>query len=198
MDFYGRAVLVITKFTALQKTCSKSSFYYWIWFSRKKAKKNTLSETSYLLLVGSSRIQLSSASLIGILLEELLKAAQFFKGSWRIQLPSGFSGQNSSQFLKRILQYPFDKNASIILFESTYVWKHGVRTPREEIAFTARPKIQSQSQIFRYGRSIFCLPHRPNISDIFDLCLHWLSVVRVWKYPVLYLVCNQAWTYCLL
>ena len=27
---------------------------------------------------------------------------------------------------------------------------HGLRTPREEIAFTARPKIQSQSQIFRH------------------------------------------------
>ena len=49
-------------------------------------------------------------------------------------------------------------------------WDHGLRTPREEIAFTARPKIQSQSQIFRYGRSIFCLPHRPNFSDIFIGC----------------------------
>ena len=49
---------------------------------------------------------------------------------------------------------------------------HGLRTPREEIAFTARPKILSQSQIF-------CLPHQPNFSDIFDLCLHWVSVVRV-------------------
>ena len=56
---------------------------------------------------------------------------------------------------------------------------HGLRTPREEIAFTARPKIHSHSQIFRYGGSIFCLPHRPNFSDIFDLCLHWVSVVRV-------------------
>ena len=46
---------------------------------------------------------------------------------------------------------------------------HGLRTPREEIAFTERLKIQSQSQIFRYGQSIFCLPHRPNFSDIFDL-----------------------------
>ena len=55
---------------------------------------------------------------------------------------------------------------------------HGLWTPREKIAFTARPKIQSQSQIFRYGRSIFCLPHRPNFSDIFDLLPHWLSVVR--------------------
>ena len=56
--------------------------------------------------------------------------------------------------------------------------EHGLRTPREELAFTARPKIHSHSQIFRYGRSIFCLPHRPNFSDIFDLCLHWVSVVR--------------------
>ena len=55
---------------------------------------------------------------------------------------------------------------------------HGLRTPREEIAFTARPKIQFQSQNFRYGRSIFCLPHRPKFSDFFDLCLHWVSVVR--------------------
>ena len=29
-----------------------------------------------------------------------------------------------------------------------------------------------------YDRSIFCLPYRPNFSDIFDLCLHWVSVVR--------------------
>ena len=56
--------------------------------------------------------------------------------------------------------------------------KHGLRTPGEKMVFTARPKIQSQSQIFRYGRSIFCLPHRPNFSDNFDLFLHWVSVVR--------------------
>ena len=40
----------------------------------------------------------------------------------------------------------------------------------------------TQSQIFRYGRSIFCLPHRPNFSNICDLCLHWVSVVRVSYY----------------
>ena len=50
--------------------------------------------------------------------------------------------------------------------------------PGEEIAFTARPKINSHSQIFRYGQSIFCLPHRPKISDFFYLCLHWVSIVR--------------------
>ena len=55
---------------------------------------------------------------------------------------------------------------------------HGLRTPREGIAFTARPKIHSHSQIFRYGGSMFCLPHRPIFSDILDLCLHWVSVVR--------------------
>ena len=56
--------------------------------------------------------------------------------------------------------------------------RHGLRRPGEEIAFTARPKIKSQSQIYRYGRSIFCLPHRPKISGFFDLYLHWVSVVR--------------------
>ena len=59
-----------------------------------------------------------------------------------------------------------------------YVQIHGLRTPGEENAFTARPKINSQSQVFRYGRSIFCLPHRPKFSDFFDLCLHLVSVVR--------------------
>ena len=63
-------------------------------------------------------------------------------------------------------------------FQSNYLF-NGLRTPSEEIAFTARPKINLQSQIFRYSRSIFCLPHRPNFSDFFDLCLHWVSVVRV-------------------
>ena len=37
---------------------------------------------------------------------------------------------------------------------------------------------QLHFQIFRYGRSIFCLPHRPKISDFFDLCLRWVFVVR--------------------
>ena len=32
----------------------------------------------------------------------------------------------------------------------------------KKIAITAQSKIQSQSQIFRFGQSIFCLPHRPN------------------------------------
>ena len=54
---------------------------------------------------------------------------------------------------------------------------HGLRTPGEEIVFTVRPKIHSHSQIFRYGRNIFCLPYRPKFSDFFDFCLHWVSVV---------------------
>ena len=63
-------------------------------------------------------------------------------------------------------------------FSTCFSLKQGLRTPREEIAFTARPKIHSHAQIFRYGRSIFCLPHRLQFSDILDLCLHWVSVVR--------------------
>ena len=55
---------------------------------------------------------------------------------------------------------------------------HGLRTPGEEIVFTARPKINSHSQIFRYGRSIFCLSHRPKFSDLLGLCIFWVSVVR--------------------
>ena len=54
---------------------------------------------------------------------------------------------------------------------------HWLRTPREEIVFTAWPKIHYHPT-FRYGRSIFCMPHQPNFSDIFDLCLHWVSVVH--------------------
>ena len=49
---------------------------------------------------------------------------------------------------------------------------HGLRTPGEEIAFTARPRINSHFQIFRYNR---CLPHRtgPNLQIFFfHLYLH--------------------------
>ena len=58
---------------------------------------------------------------------------------------------------------------------------HGLRTPGEEIVFTAQPKIKSQSQICRYGGSIFCLPHQPKISGFFYLCVHWVSIVRAWR-----------------
>ena len=66
---------------------------------------------------------------------------------------------------------------SLLSSEKRESTDHGLQTPREEIAFTAQLKIHSHSQIVRYGQSIFCLPHPPNISDIFDLCLHWVSVV---------------------
>ena len=73
---------------------------------------------------------------------------------------------------------------------------HGLRTPGEKIAFTARPKIKSQSQIFRYGLSIFCLPHRPKFSDFFDLCLHWVSVVRGLVYwPPVYCMNLKYWIF---
>ena len=80
---------------------------------------------------------------------------------------------------------------SSCFFKLTAPWRanrdsriHGTRTPGENIAFPVWPKINSLSQIFRYGRSIFCLPHRPKFSDFFDICLHWMSVVR-----------GSAWTW---
>ena len=69
---------------------------------------------------------------------------------------------------KRVKRFRVGKNIS-----------QGTDYGRTERKQPSRPKIQSHSQIFRYGQSIFCLPHRPNFSDIFDLCLHWVSVVRV-------------------
>ena len=59
---------------------------------------------------------------------------------------------------------------------------HVLRTPGEEIAFTARPNIKSQSQIYSYGQSVFCPPYQPEFSGFFDLCLHWVSVVHVLTY----------------
>ena len=45
-----------------------------------------------------------------------------------------------------------------------------------------RTILRSQTQMFSYDRGIFiCLPQLPigpNISDFFDLCLHWVSVVQ--------------------
>ena len=67
---------------------------------------------------------------------------------------------------------------------------HRLRMPGEAIAFTARPKFKSHSQMFRYGQRIFCLPHQPNFSGIFDLCLHWVSVVRGITPPLLQFSAN--------
>ena len=55
---------------------------------------------------------------------------------------------------------------------------YGVITmrPVNSIDHLHSQKFQSQSQIFRYSQSLFCLPHQRNFSDIFDLCLHWVSV----------------------
>ena len=41
---------------------------------------------------------------------------------------------------------------------------------------------------------IFCLPNQPNFSDIFDLCLHWMSVVRGFKDYFYLLKCSNAKT----
>ena len=55
---------------------------------------------------------------------------------------------------------------------------------------TSRPKIHSHSQIFRYGRSIFCLLHLPNFVEIFELFLHWVFVVRAFMFAKGQLISN--------
>ena len=75
-------------------------------------------------------------------------------------------------------------NSLLLIISQAQSWlrslalTHGLWTLGDEIAFAAWLEIHSHSQIFRHGRSIFCLPHRSKFSDFFDLCLHWVSVVR--------------------
>ena len=99
-----------------------------------------------------------------------------------------FCYQNCSDLLWEKIVLVIDKNFEIRgwmpricknfeIIRTIYSSSYGLRTPCEEIVFTARPKINSHSQIFRYGWYIFCLPHRPKFSDSFDLWLHWVSVV---------------------
>ena len=45
---------------------------------------------------------------------------------------------------------------------STIGQQHGLRTPGEEIVFTARPKINSHSQIFRWAEAYFVCHIGPN------------------------------------
>ena len=64
-----------------------------------------------------------------------------------------------------------------LLFKGNeYETLHRILTPSEEIAFTAQPKINSNSQVLRYGRSIFCLPHWPKIS------VFWFGVRSQWNF----------------
>ena len=96
----------------------------------------------------------------------------------------------TSKFTESILKVLFDflegLHNVVKSFMKLHIYNQRLRTPSEEIAFTARPKIKSQSQIFSYGRSIFCLPHRPKFSNYFDFCLQWVSVVRAYNNSYIY------------
>ena len=94
------------------------------------------------------------------------------------------------EYWTSILETWWCRPFSITLYRVILHQTHGLRTLRQKIAFTARPKIQPQSQIFRYGRSISYLPHRPKFSDFFDLCLHWESVVRGFTHTRSELLCT--------
>ena len=98
-------------------------------------------------------------------------------------LPCGISLVAASMELKSrpfdLLQHSDAWHQNKIFCPFPNISTQGQQTPGGKIASTARLKIQSQSQILRYGRSIFCLLYQPRFSDFFDLCLHWVSVVRV-------------------
>ena len=104
------------------------------------------------------------------------------KGLWRQKAEGDLHFYPPSLFFAMPIWFCLKGVITQVTFVRFLGSRHRLRTPREAIAFTARPKTHSHSQIFRYGRSIFCLPHQPNFSDSFDLCLHWVSVVRGSRY----------------
>ena len=104
-------------------------------------------------------------------------------------------------FFSFLLSFQFFFNQKISLFKFVFnliscntrniSYNDGQRKPGEEIALTAWLKIKSQSQVLRYGQSIFCLPHRPRISDFFcympslgvcSLCLQLHNLIILWLY----------------
>ena len=85
------------------------------------------------------------------------------------------------------VQFSLDYRTHAIITRGLYTFYHWLWTPREDSLPCTAEKIQSQSQIFRYGQSIFCLPHRPIFSDFIALWLHWVSSDQVhfrknWSY----------------
>ena len=81
-----------------------------------------------------------------------------------------------------IMHFQKEFQAIVVHIDNTNNFNDGLRIPGEEITSTAQLKIHSHSQIVRNSRNIFCLPHRPKWSDFFDICLHWVSLVRVSPY----------------
>ena len=125
MDFYGRAVLVITKFTALQETCSKSSFYYWIWFSRKnrkKAKKNIKGNQL------SAFVRFLKNSIVVCFFDRnfwgVIEVSAIFQGLLKNSNATWFLQSEFLSIFKRILQYPFDKNMEFEFFfgPNDFIW----------------------------------------------------------------------------
>ena len=117
MDFYGRAVLVITKFTALQETCSKSSFYYWIWFSRKNRKKSKKNIKGNQL---SAFVRFLKNSIVVCFFDRnfwgVIEVSAIFQGLLKNSNATWFLQSEFLSIFKRILQYPFDKNMEFEFF----------------------------------------------------------------------------------
>ena len=83
------------------------------------------------------------------------------------------------------------KNATLLKNALSFFVSQYYRCRRqcgEEITFTARPKINSNSQTFMYGRSIFCLPHfQISLIYAFIGCPYFVALaLKLWFYVPTY------------
>ena len=51
-----------------------------------------------------------------------------------------------------------------------------------EMAYKTWPRITPQSQMFNVAEAYLSATFNPDISNFFDLCLHWMSLVRGLSY----------------
>ena len=74
-----------------------------------------------------------------------------------------------------------------LLFMNVYIrilTKYG-RLVRKSSSLHGR-KSNPNPKFIGTAEAYFCLPHRPKIAGYFDLCLHWVSVVRAYTYVLTY------------
>ena len=70
------------------------------------------------------------------------------------------------------------------MVDSFYETEHGLRMPERGNCLDCTVEKQVPFPNFRHFRSIFCLPLMSTFSDFFDLCLHWLSIVRETEHEI--------------
>ena len=128
----------------------------------RKTKQQIVKSSNDYLLKGKKKKKFRS-------LLEHIKIQQFvFEFPRPLILPDHQIFRSSDVPVHNLLSFCVIRKEKQKIFRGDQV-VHGLRTPGEDIVFTELPKIHYHSQIFRYSQSIFCLPHQPKFSDIFDL-----------------------------